>query len=137
MQQLPEHIANAFARENGFYTAYAIVKDNTKRRENLFEDNLKILKSIKISRFGAFYLHDKELEYIDFTTDKGSEHHMLINGEDSGLSYEEFSTMMANSPEVLNDFCQNISNIEINEISFMEFKRYLRDLKQFYMQRAS
>ena len=132
IQELPEHIANAFIRENGFYTAYAIVKDNTKRRENLIEDNTKILQRLQPTRSGFFALHDKELDYIEFSTDKGYGHNLLVNGEDMGISFEDFSTMIANSQEVLNDFCQNISNIEIEKLSFSELIKYLQDLKHYY-----
>jgi predicted nuclease of predicted toxin-antitoxin system len=133
IQELPEHIVNAFKRENGFYTAYAMVKDNTIHRDNLIEDNMKILQSIQqATRSGFFALYDKELDYIEFSTDKGYGHNLLVNGEDMGISFENFSTMIANSPEILNDFCQNISNIEIEKLSFREFKQYLQDLKHFY-----
>ncbi len=130
--QLPEHIANAFIRENGFYTAYAIVKENTKRRKNLFETNLKTLESIQVSRSGFFALYDKELAYIEFSTDKGYGHNLLVNGEDVGISFEEFSTMIVKSEDVRKHFSENISNAEIGKISFSELQMYLQDLKQFY-----
>ena len=105
--QLPEHILYAFERPNAFYTAYAMVKDNTKRRENLVEDNIKVLEALQATRSGFFALYDKELDYIEFSTDKGYGHNLLVNGEDMGISFEEFSTMIANSQEVRNDFSQN------------------------------
>ena len=91
MQELPEHIQNAFKRENGFYTAYAIVKNNSKRRETVMEDNLRELQRLQPSRSGFFALYDKELEYIEFSTDKGYGHNLLINGEDAAISFEDFS----------------------------------------------
>ena len=130
--QLPEHIANAFIRENGFYTAYAIVKENTKRRKNLFETNLKTLESIQVSRSGFFALYDKELAYIEFSTDKGYGHNLLVDGEDVGISFEEFPTMIVKSEDVRKHFSENISNAEIGKISFSELQMYLQDLKQFY-----
>jgi len=130
--ELPEHIENAFVRENGFYTAYAIVKDNAKHRENLLETNIRILESIQASRSGFFALNDKELDYIEFTTDKGYGHNLLIDGEDAGISFENFSNMVANSEEVRIHFAENISNTEIDKISFGELQKYLQDLKHFY-----
>jgi len=90
-----------------------LVRDSTKCREHLLEDNMRTLNNLQATRSGFFAMYDKELDYIEFSTDKGYGHNLLVNGEDMGISFEDFSTMIANSQEIRNDFCENISNVEI------------------------
>ena len=102
-----------FTQPTGFNTMQALQQDQVAQSQISSAGNLQTIASLSQARSGGFTMSDNQGQPVSFTTDKGAGHNLMMNGQSTGMGYQQFSSMMQNG-DMAAQFSNAISSSDIN-----------------------
>ena len=91
-----QQVQQSVAQQTGSGTPQIVSTEKTAQNTGVIANNIETLSALTQSRSGGFTLDDAKGEQVSFTTGKGEGHPLQVNNQDTGISYEGFSSMMQN-----------------------------------------
>ncbi|MDQ7062548.1 MAG: hypothetical protein Q9M43_16095 [Sulfurimonas sp.] len=91
---IPPHAQQAFTAQPMQNTTQAIAADNVANAQMSSANNLQTIASLSEARSGGFMMQDAFGQMASFTTGKGEGNNLMMNGQDTGMPYQQFSQMM-------------------------------------------
>ena len=102
-----------FNQPQGFNTHEAIKADNVANAQMSSANNMETMTALMQSRSGGFTMNDSQGMPVSFTTDKGAGNHLMMNGHDTGMPYQQFSGMMQD-PMLASTFSNALSSSDLS-----------------------